>query len=91
MKAMAGPAPVLAAAIFMASPWAPARWAAARVGSMKAALRWSSLIIFSSSSSAFTLDTPKETISMPRRSRHLEDSCSLRASDSSVVWPGRAE
>ena len=47
--------------------------------------------IFSSSSSAVTLDTPKDTISMPRRSRHFLLSTSLRASASSMVWPGSWE
>ena len=65
--------------------------AAAMVGSRKAALRCSSLIICSSSSLALTLDTPKETISMPLRSRHLAESTSLRASAISPVWAGSAE
>ena len=61
------------------------------VGSMKAAFRCSSLSIFSSSSSAVTLDTPKETISIPRRSRHFLLRTSFRASASSMVWPGSWE
>ncbi len=65
--------------------------AAARVGFIKAVLRCSSLIIFSSSSLALTLETPKDTISRPRRSRHFADSSWFKASASSVVWPGRAE
>ena len=81
----------LAAAVFIASPVAPARCAAARVGSINAALRCISLIIFSSSSFAVTEETPKETTSMPRRSRHLALSASLSASASSTVWPGSAE
>ena len=85
IKAIAGPALGLLAADCMALACAPTRWAAARVGSIKAALRCSSLIICSSSSLALTLETPKETISMPRRSRHREESCSLRASASSRV------
>ena len=38
-----------------------------------------------------TEETPKETTSMPRRSRHLALSASLSASASSTVWPGSAE
>lgn len=90
IKAMAAP-PVFWAAIFMASPWAPTRWAAARVGSVKAALRCSSFMVCSSSSLAVTLATPKDTISIPRRSRHFLDSTSFSASASSMVWPGSWE
>ena len=91
MKAMAAPAPSLAAAACMAAAWAPTRWAPARAGSMKAAFRCSSLIIFSSSSEADTLDTPKETISRPRPFRHFSLRTSLRAWAISSVCMGRAE
>ena len=74
IKAMAGPAEVLEAAACIAEACAPTMWAAARVGSIKAALRCSSLIICSSSSLALTPDTPRETISMPRSLLHLPDS-----------------
>ena len=90
IKPMVAP-PSLAAAACIALAWAPTRCAAARVGSRKAALRCISLIICSSSSDALILDTPRETISMPLRSRHLAERTSLRASASSRVWAGTAE
>ena len=85
MNAIAGPAFSFAAALCIAAACAPTRCAAAMVGSRNAALRCSSFIIFSSSSLAFTLETPKETISSPRRSRHLEESTSLSACAISMV------
>ena len=59
--------------------------AAALVGSINAALRCSSLIICSSSSLALTDETPKETISSPRKQRHFPDKTSFNASASSIV------
>ena len=91
IKAIAGPAFGLLAAACMALACAPTRCAAALVGSIKAALRCSSLSMASSSSLALTDETPKETISRPRRLRHLPDRTSLSASAISIVWPGSAE
>jgi len=87
-KAMTGPAFSLLAAACIASACASAMRAAAMLGSLRAAARCRSLIIFSSSSVALTELMPKETIEMPRSSRHFEESSSFRASASSVVWAG---
>ena len=88
MKPTAAP-PVFFAASCIAFACARARFAAAMPGFTYAFACCISLSICSSSSLAFTLDTPKETISSPRRSRHLFDSTSLSASAISYVWPGR--
>ena len=89
MKAIAEP-PWFFAASCMAFACARARFAAAMPGFMYALACCICLIICSSSSLAFTLETPKETISMPRRSRHLAERTSLSACAISIVWPGRA-
>lgn len=91
IKAMAGPADSLDAAACIAAACAPTSVAAAMVGLRKAASRCSCLIICSSSSLALTLETPTETISMPRSLRHFSVRTSFKASASSMVWPGRAE
>ena len=85
MNAIAGPAFWLLAAACIAAACAPTICAAARVGSINAALRCISLSIFSSSSFAFTDETPNDTISRPRSLRHLADSTSLSASAISIV------
>ena len=55
----------------IAAACAPTRCAAAIVGLRKVALRCSSLIIASSSSEALMEETPRETISIPRRLPHF--------------------
>ena len=59
------------------------------LGLVNTAVRCISLSIFSSSSEALMLETPKETISMPRSSRHFLLSTWLRMSASSIVWAGK--
>ena len=88
-KAANAPAPSFLAAFCIAAPWELARYAAAIVGSLRAALCCNSLMRCSSSSLALMELMPRETISMPRRSRHFAESSSFRHWASSVVWPGR--
>ena len=79
-----------AASASIAAAWAPTRCAAAIPGFLNVAFLWSSLIIASSSSEAFTELTPILLTVIPYTSSQLSERISRSAFASSNVCPGSA-